>query len=87
MGDLFSKYIYAIPLRDQDAESITQALYKEWISGLEISVGHRSMSDKIPNMTDEIKCLQVTMSDKNIPAFLHEEYASTRTPDIEKTFR
>ena len=31
IGDLFSKYINAISLRDQCAESITQALCKEWI--------------------------------------------------------
>ena len=31
VGDLFSKYINAIPLRNQSAESISQALYKNWI--------------------------------------------------------
>ena len=31
VGDLFSKYICAITLREQSADNIIQALYKEWI--------------------------------------------------------
>ena len=46
------------------------------ITGLEISVGHRSMSDKIGNTTDEMGFLQVTMSDKNIPVYLHDRRMS-----------
>ena len=30
-GDLFSKFIHAVPLREQGAKDISTALYKEWI--------------------------------------------------------
>ena len=31
IGDLFSKYVTAVPLREQTAEEICDALHKEWL--------------------------------------------------------
>ena len=32
MGDMFSKYIEAVPLKDQTSETIINAIWKSWIT-------------------------------------------------------
>ena len=32
MGDMFSKYIEAVPLKDQTSETISNAIWKSWIT-------------------------------------------------------
>ena len=52
IGDLFSKYVTAVPLREQTAESICNALHKEWI--LVHGVANYLLSDQGSNVDGNV---------------------------------
>ena len=90
VGDLFSKYIAAIPLRDQTAENICLALNKEWL--LIHGIPNFLLSDQGSNVDGEVMrevCEKFGIEKRRTSAY-HSQgngFAERSIRNVKETFR
>ena len=90
IGDLFSKYIVAVPLREQTAEDICIALHKEWL--LVHGIPNFLFSDQGSNLDGEVMreiCEKFGVEKRRTSAY-HSQgngFAERSIRNVKETFR